>query len=338
MTRFDAVLLLSFGGPEGPEEVLPFLRNVTRGRDIPDDRLAAVGAHYAHFDGVSPINEQCRRLRQSLADDLTAAGHDLPVYWGNRNWRPFLVDTVQQMADDGITRALVVVTSAYSSYSGCRQYLEDLDAARTQVGPSAPEVVKIRQYFDHPGFVEPFRDGVRDGVARLGSGVPLVFTAHSIPMAMADASDYEKQLRTTAALVAEAAPASPWTLAWQSRSGPPTVPWLEPDISDHLRDLEGAGHSSVVVAPIGFVSDHMEVIWDLDTEAQATADELGMTMIRTPTPGTTPDPRFVTMWRELLEEQLTDGPRRALSALPARPTPCAAGCCPSGRRPPPAPA
>ena len=331
VTDFDAVLLVSFGGPEGPEDVLPFLRNVTRGRNIPDERLAIVGAHYAHFDGVSPINEQCRRLQTALAGELSAAHLHLPVYWGNRNWHPYLTDTVQQMADDGIRRALAVVTSAYSSYSGCRQYLEDLDAARAAVGPSAPDITKIRQYFDHPGFVEPFRDGVREAIGQAGAGTPLVFTAHSVPTTMAQGSDYELQLRTTAALVAEAAPDSPWSFAWQSRSGPPTVPWLEPDINDHLRDLAAAGSSTVIVVPIGFVSDHMEVIWDLDTEAQATAAELGLSMWRVATPGTLPDARFVAMWRELVEEQVVGSPRRALSALPPRPSPCAVGCCPSGR-------
>jgi len=329
---FDAVLIVSFGGPEGPDDVLPFLRNVTRGRDIPDERLAIVGAHYSQFDGVSPINEQCRRMQVALEAELAAAGHDLPVYWGNRNWTPYLADTVQQMADDGITRALAIVTSAYSSNSGCRQYLDDIEAARETVGPAAPIIEKVRPYFDHPGFVEPFREALASVSGREAT-TPLIFTAHSIPVAMADGCDYELQLRAIAALIAEAAPDAPWTLVWQSRSGPPTVPWLEPDVNDHLRTLAEAGVTDATIVPIGFVSDHMEVVWDLDTEALATATEVGIALTRVDTPGTLPDPRFITMWRELLEERLHGGPRRALSALPERPLSCAEGCCPSGRDP-----
>jgi ferrochelatase len=331
VTDIDAVLVVSFGGPEGPDDVIPFLQNVTRGRDIPDERLAVVGAHYAHFGGISPINEQCRRLVAALDEELRHAGDALPVYWGNRNWHPYLAATVQQMADDGVTRALAIVTSAYSSHSGCRQYLDDIERARAEVGPMAPVIEKVRHYFDHPGFVEPFRDEVRTGIEQLGSATPLVFTAHSIPTAMADSSDYEVQLRATAELVAAAAPESPWTLAWQSRSGPPSVPWLEPDINDHLRELATQSTDAAVIVPIGFVSDHIEVVWDLDTEARATADELGIRLHRAATPGTRPDPRFVAMWAELVAERLHAAPRRALSALPERPTPCAEGCCPSGR-------
>lgn len=333
MTEFDAVLLVSFGGPEGPDDVIPFLRNVTRGRDIPDERLAAVGAHYAHFGGISPINAQCRRLVTALDDQLRRTGDPLPVYWGNRNWHPYLTATVQQMADDGVRRALAIVTSAYSSHSGCRQYLDDIERARAEVGPDAPMIEKVRQYFDLPGFVEPFRDAVRAEIARLGPTTPLVFTAHSIPSAMAASSDYEAQLRATAALVAEAAPEAPSTLAWQSRSGSPAVPWLEPDINDHLRDLAATGVDTAIIVPIGFVSDHMEVVWDLDTEAAATAAEVGIRIRRVATPGTGPDPRFVAMWAELVAERRHGTPRRALSELGPRPTPCAPGCCPSGRPP-----
>jgi len=329
VTDFDAVVIVSFGGPEGPDDVVPFLRNVTRGRDIPDERLAVVGAHYSHFDGVSPLNEQCRRLQVALDEDLRASGHGLPIYWGNRNWHPHLAATVQQMADDGITRALAVATSAYSSHSGCRQYLDDIATARAAVGPSAPVIEKIRPYFDHPGFVDPFRDGLSRAVGN--RAVPLVFTAHSIPTAMAQRCDYEQQLRAVAALVAEVSPDARWDLVWQSRSGPPRVPWLEPDINDHLRSLSREGVSEAIVVPIGFVSDHMEVVWDLDTEAVATANELGIALTRVETPGTLPDPRFVAMWRDLILERIDDGPRRALSALAERPLPCAQDCCPSGR-------
>ena len=331
VTDFDAVLIVSFGGPEGPDDVIPFLENVTRGRDIPAERLAEVAARYSEFGGISPINQQCRRLVGALEAELAASDEHLPVYWGNRNWHPFLADTVQQMADDGIRNALAILTSAYSSHSGCRQYLDDIERARAAVGPTAPRIEKVRHYFDHPGFVEPLRDGVRAATAGSGPNTRLVFTAHSIPTAMADSSDYVTQLRATAELVAEAAPNAPWTLAWQSRSGPPTVPWLEPDINDHLRSLAADGNGRVVVVPVGFVSDHMEVVWDLDVEAQATADDAGIELVRVATPGTEPDPRFVAMWRELVQEQLHGSPHRALSALPERPWPCAEGCCPSGR-------
>lgn len=332
VTDFDAVLVVSFGGPEGPDDVIPFLQNVTRGRNIPDERLAVVGAHYAHFDGVSPINEQCRRLVSALTAELAGSSHELPVYWGNRNWQPFLTDTVQQMADDGIRRALAIVTSAYSSHSGCRQYLDDLERARAEVGPGAPVIEKARQYFDHPGFVEPFRDEVRAAIGKLGPTTPLVFTAHSIPCAMAESSDYVAQLEATAALVAAAAPDAPWSLAWQSRSGPPAVPWLEPDINDHLEKLAATGVDTAILVPIGFVSDHMEVVWDLDTEATDTATRLGIRLHRAATPGTDPDPRFVAMWHELIAERVEQVPRRALSGLPERPSPCAPGCCPAPTR------
>ena len=329
----DAVLLVSFGGPEGPDDVTPFLENVTRGRDVPPDRIAEVAATYDRFDGRSPLNDQCRQLRRALATELWDHGHDLPVYWGNRNWHPFLADAVAEMAADGVTRALALVTSAYSSFSGCRQYLDDIDAARATVGPAAPAIEKIRPYFDHPGFVEPFRDGVRTWIERLGAGTPLVFTAHSIPTAMAAGCDYETQLRATAALVAEAAPDSPMELVWQSRSGPSSAPWLEPDVNDHLRTLAVTGTERAIVVPVGFVSDHFEVVWDLDTRAAATAAGLGLTTRRVTTPGTGPDPRFVRMCRELVEERCRGGARRALSALPERMVPCAKGCCPAPRRP-----
>lgn len=331
MTDFDAVLILSFGGPEGPDDVVPFLRNVTRGRNIPDERLVEVGAHYAHFDGVSPINSQCRRLVAALQAELDGSATPLPVYWGNRNWDPYLTDTVQRMADDGITRALAIVTSAFSSHSGCRRYLNDIEAARAALGSSAPRIEKVRHYFDHPGFIEPFRDGVRAAIERFGPTVPLVFTAHSIPVTQAECSDYETQLRASMALVAEVAPEAPTSLAWQSRSGPPQAAWLEPDINDRLRELAAGGATAAVIVPIGFVSDHMEVVWDLDTEARATAAQLGVELFRVATPGTAPDPRFVAMWRELVEERVGSTPRRGLSTLPARPEACAADCCPSGR-------
>ncbi|MCQ3806401.1 MAG: ferrochelatase [Acidimicrobiia bacterium] len=326
----DAVLLVGFGGPEGPDDVVPFLERVTAGRKIPPERLAEVGAHYQHFGGVSPINEQCRAIRRALQSELDSAGHALPVYWGNRNWHPLLAETIAQMADDGVGHAVALVTSAYSSYSGCRQYLEDLDRARTAAGADAVRIDKIRPYFDHPGFVAPFIASTREALDRLASTdpAPLVFTAHSIPAAMAERCDYETQLRATMDLVAEAAsPQSIRHLVWQSRSGPPSVPWLEPDINDHLRWFGAQGFREAVLVPIGFVSDHVEVVWDLDHEAAATAAALGIRIERATTPGTAPDPDFIAMARELIEERLGISRRRALSALPARPYDCAPGCC-----------
>ena len=288
---YDSVLIVSFGGPEGPDEVEPFLANVTAGRGVPAERLAAVARQYQHFGGVSPINAQCRRLRAALAERLAAAdGLDLPVYWGNRNWHPYLADTVAEMAAAGHRRALAVVTSAYSSYSGCRQYLEDIAAARATVGAAAPVIDKVRAYYDHPGFVAPFVDAVSAARRSLPDGLRaearLVFTAHSIPATMAAGCAYEQQLGETARLVAEGAGFDGWTMAWQSRSGPPSVPWLAPDINDCLSELAGDGAEAVVLAPIGFVTDHMEVMWDLDVEAAGTAEALGLQLARAVTPGT----------------------------------------------------
>ncbi|MCY4175335.1 MAG: ferrochelatase [Acidimicrobiaceae bacterium] len=330
---YDAVLLVSFGGPEGPDDVEPFLLNVTAGRGIPRERLAAVAEQYLHFGGVSPINEQCRRLRAALARKLADSGCDLPVYWGNRNWRPLLSDTVAQMAEAGHRRALAVVTSAYSSYSGCRQYREDIAAARAAVGESAPVIDKVRAYYDHPGFVLPFADAVAAARERLDeefrSGACLVFTAHSIPEAMAAACDYQQQLAETARLVARGAGFDSWTMAWQSRSGPPSVPWLEPDISDCLKQLSRERNAeAAVLAPIGFVTDHMEVMWDLDMVAASAAAESGMRLVRAATPGTEPDERFVDMWAELIRERLAPGvPRRSLGRLGVRPDVCPEDCC-----------
>ena len=341
--RYDAVLLVSFGGPEGPDDVMPFLANVTAGREIPPERLAAVARQYRHAGGVSPINEQCRRLRGALAERLGAAGHDLPVYWGNRNWTPYLADTVAEMAAAGHRRVLAVTTSAYSSHSGCRQYLDDIAAARAAAGPEAPVIDKLGAYHDRPGFVESFADAVVEARRRLPaavrSGARLVATAHSIPTAMARGCDYERQLRATAQLVADAAGFEDWHLAWQSRSGPPSVPWLEPDVNDLLAVLAGPNGGAsdrggepvraVVLAPIGFVTDHTEVVWDLDVTAAATADRLGISMTRAVTPGTGPDERFTAMWQELIEERL-HGPsvRRSVGDLGASPDVCPPGCCP----------
>lgn len=328
---YDAILVVSFGGPEAPEDVVPFLENVTRGRGIPRERLEQVGAHYHLFGGKSPINDQCRALIAALETRLGAAGIELPVYWGNRNWTPMLTDTVQQMADDGIRSALAFVTSATSSYSGCRQYREDIERAREAVGPAAPTIHKIRQFYDHPAFIEPTVDNVRRALPEAGDGARLVFTAHSIPSSMATTSDYEAQLREASRLVAEAVGYTDWDLVWQSRSGPPQVPWLEPDVNDHIEALAERGTRDVVLVPIGFISDHMEVLYDLDTEAMATAERVGTSLVRAATVGV--DARFIDGIVELIEERRSGAPKRALGQLEVRPDFCRTDCCPAPARP-----
>jgi len=327
---YDAILIVSFGGPEGPDDVIPFLENVTRGRGIPRERLEVVGGHYHLFGGRSPINDQCRALIAALESALADAGIGLPVYWGNRNWHPLLEDTVAQMTADGITRALAFVTSATSSYSACRQYREDIQRAREAVGADSPVIDKVRQYYDHPGFIEPMIDNTQLAIDRLSTPSRLVFTAHSIPLSMASTSDYEAQLREVARLVATGVGHCDWDLVWQSRSGPPQVPWLEPDINDHLETLAASGTEHVVIVPIGFISDHMEVVFDLDTEAVATAARLGISMTRAATVGI--DTRFVSMIVELIEERRSGAPARALGGLAIRPDVCAVDCCPPPTR------
>jgi ferrochelatase len=334
---YDAVVLVSFGGPERPEEVMPFLERVTRGRPVPRARLEEVAAHYQRFGGRSPINDLNRSLLAALRSELDDHGHaDLGLYWGNRNAAPFIVDAVAQMAADGVRRALAFVTSAYSSYSGCRQYLDDIEAARAEVGPSAPEVDKLRAFYDHPGFIEPQARRAQEALDALGeakTGARLVFCAHSVPLAMATTSPYVAQLEEACRLVtARLDEPRPFDLVWQSRSGPPTVPWLEPDVNDHLRDLHRRGVEAVVLVPVGFIADHMEVVYDLDTEALATAGALGLRAVRAATVGT--DPRFVAMVRQLIEERAAaPGPRLALGRLELLPDRCAPGCCPAPVRP-----
>jgi protoporphyrin/coproporphyrin ferrochelatase len=341
-TEFDAFVLLSFGGPEGPDDVLPFLRAVTRGRNVPDERLAEVAQHYQHFGGVSPINEQNRALLAAVTAEFDSRGIELAPYWGNRNWKPKLVDTVAQMRDDGVCRALVFTTSATSSYSACRQYREDLAAARAAVGPRAPELIKLRHYFDHPGFIEANADGVRAALARLPAEVradaTLVFTAHSIPVSMNVSSGpsgglYAAQQAETARLVTESVrgPGATFEFGWQSRSGPPTVAWLEPDINDQLTSLAERGARAVVVSPTGFVSDHLEVAWDLDVEAARTAQELGLPFARAATAGT--HPAFVSAVAELVLERLGRELPRSLGRLGLCGIDCPAGCCPAPGRP-----
>lgn len=357
---YDALLLLSFGGPEGPDDVVPFLENVTRGRGIPRERLKEVGQHYFLFGGVSPINDQNRELLAALREEFADHGIDLPVHWGNRNWAPYLTDTLREMAAAGHRRVLTLATSAYASYSGCRQYRENLAdalAALEAEGITPPRVDKLRHYFNHPGFVRPMADATLAALAALPedvrAGAHLAFTTHSIPTAAADTSGpveghgdggaYVAQHLEVARLVADAVREEtgveyPWRLVYQSRSGAPHVPWLEPDICDHLETLHGAGAEAVVMVPIGFVSDHMEVKYDLDTEATAKAAELGLPVARAATVGA--DPRFAAAVRELvLERAATErglDPRRcALGALGPSHDLCPVGCCPA-RAPRPA--
>jgi ferrochelatase len=300
MTSYDALLLLSFGGPEGPEDVISFLENVTRGRNIPRERLEGVGEHYYLFGGVSPINRLCRDLKSAIEADFAAHGLDLPVYWGNRNWTPYLADTVRQMKADGIRRAAAFVTSAYSGYSTNDQYLNDITRARAEV-PDAPEIDKLPVYCDRPGFIDPFVDAAQDALSRLPEGAHLVFTAHSVPLSQPNQELYVAELEQAARTVADrAVPGAPWDLVYQSRSGPPGQPWLEPQITDHLENLRAKGVRAVAVVPIGFVSDHMEVKYDLDVEAAERAAELGLAFARAATPGT--DPRFAALPRDLLGE------------------------------------
>lgn len=335
--NYDAILLVSFGGPESPADVVPFLENVTRGRNIPAERLVEVGQHYFDRGGISPINAQNRALLDALRPALVEAGIDLPVYWGNRNWHPMLDDTVAEMAADGIGSALAFVTSAFSSYSGCRQYRENLASAceRCEAATgSAPAVDKIRVYYDHPGFIGPMVEHVEAALVRLESDAAsrIVFTAHSIPNSMAAGCDYVAQLNEAAARIVDRLDNPPaWNLAYQSRSGPPQVPWLEPDICDHLATLASEGVEQVVVVPLGFISDHMEVIYDLDTQAAEVAAELGLGFQRASTVGTHPD--FVAAIVELVAERLSGAPRRHLGALGMKPDVCAVDCCLPPQRP-----
>jgi ferrochelatase len=328
---YDAVLFISFGGPEAPGDVLPFLENVLRGKNVPRERMLAVAEHYQHFGGRSPLNEQNREIIARLSALLESQGPRLRVYFGNRNWHPFLTDTLAYMTADGVRRALGFVTSAYSSYSSCRQYLEDVWRARSQVGDSAPTVDKIRAFFNHPGFISPSADCVQGALDRIPverrAGARVLFTAHSIPSGMAQASSYEAQLLEAARLVAAELRLSNYRLVYQSRSGPPNQPWLEPDILTALRDL-AAGDTSrdVVVMPLGFLSEHVEILWDLDTEARALAEELGLNMVRASTVGT--HEKFPALVRELIVERVEGTPPRAIGNLPASPDACPADCCP----------
>ncbi|HEV2529893.1 MAG TPA: ferrochelatase [Thermomicrobiales bacterium] len=334
--RYDAILFLSFGGPEGPDEVMPFLEHVTAGRNVPRERLEEVAGHYLHYGGVSPINAQNRALIAALREELDAHGlADLPIYFGNRNSEPFVGETVRQMEEDGVRSGLVFVTSAFSTWSGCRQYREDVFRALEGIDHRIA-FDKIRVFYNHPGFVEPMADNVRAALDRFPAerqdGVEVVFTAHSIPLSMAAGSAYERQLDESCRLVAERAGTPTWRLVYQSRSGSPRIPWLEPDIVAALDTLHGEGRDDVIVVPIGFISDHMEVLFDLDDEAKEHAIKLSMHMERAATVGT--DPRFVSMIRELIVERMTADPeRRALGTIGPNHDICPLDCCQLGTGP-----
>lgn len=360
---YDAILIVSFGGPESRDDVIPFLENVFRGRNVRRERMLAVANHYYYFNGKSPINQQTRELVGALERELGEHGPKIRVYWGNRNWHPMLADTLRQMQRDGIRRALAFVTSAYSSYSGCRQYREDIARAQEEIEAGSdegkiptlsrterairmghplehpqpnpvPEIDKLRVFFNHPGFIEATEDRVREALAEVPAdarqNAQIVYTAHSIPVAMANSSDYIPQLEEVRRLVSARLGITNHALAYQSRSGPPTQPWLEPDILEHLREVRKRNlASAVVIAPVGFLSDHMEVVYDLDVEARQLCNALKLPMVRAKTVGI--HPRFITMIRELIEERMTPGTeRRALGSLGPRPDICADDCCPAG--------
>ncbi|MGP0067494.1 MAG: ferrochelatase [Isosphaeraceae bacterium] len=339
-TNYDAILIVGFGGPEKPEDVMPFLEYVTRGRNIPRNRLLEVAEHYHHFGGVSPINAQVRELIAALKPELERSGIALPIYWGNRNWHPMLADTLAQMTAAGVQRALAVVQAAYSSYSSCRQYREDIESAREAAGPRAPQVDKVRVFYNHPDFVAANAEHVLEAMDSIPPErhrtVQLAFTAHSIPSSMARNCDYERQLEEACRLVAQelGIEAGRWARVFQSRSGRPEDPWLEPDILDHLRALHGRGVEDVVIHPIGFLSDHVEILYDLDEEAHQLCAELGLRMVRSRSVGT--HPRFVSMVRELIEERLRGVPGsgpRAIGRYGPNHDVCPELCCLPPARP-----
>ncbi len=327
---YDSILLVSFGGPEAREDVMPFLENVVRGKRVPKERLLEVAEHYQLFNGKSPLNDCNRALLEALRVELDANEIELPLYWGNRNWHPLLADTLREMKAAGRKRTLAIVTSAYSSYSGCRQYRENIEAARAEVGDGAPEVDKVRVFYDHPLFIETMVERVQQALAILPEGeresARIAFTAHSIPVAMADHCKYAEQLEETCRLVAERLERSDWQLVYQSRSGPPSVPWLGPDVAEHARALSVIGVENLVVVPIGFVADHMEVVFDLDRELAEICDEHDIQLVRARTAGT--HPKFIEMLRELVQERLgLVDRRRSLSSGGPMPDVCAPDCC-----------
>lgn len=329
MFPYDAILLVSFGGPEGPDDVIPFLENVLRGRNVPRERMLKVAEHYQGFGGISPINAQNRQLIEALKVELNEHGPDLPVYWGNRNWHPMLTDTIRQMRDDGIKHALAFVTSAYSSYSSCRQYRENIAEAQLAVGAGAPQIDKLRPFYNHPLFLKANLDNISAALSEIRESrrvtTALVFTAHSIPESMSKNCAYAEQLAELSQLLAGELGHERFRLVYQSRSGSPAQPWLGPDVCDYLRMLPQEGVTDVVVAPIGFVSDHMEIIYDLDTQARQVCSELGLNMVRAATVGT--HPLFVKMIRELVIERIQNRTPDAIGSLGALPNTCPIDCC-----------
>jgi protoporphyrin/coproporphyrin ferrochelatase len=334
--NYDALLVVSFGGPESRDDVIPFLENVLRGRNVPRERMLAVAEHYYHFDGKSPINQQTRDLIDAIKTEFAQHGPSVPIYWGNRNWHPMLADTIRKMRDDGVRHALAFVTSAYSSYSGCRQYREDIARAQAEVGSGGPEIHKVRAFFNHPGFIEATEIRLREVLPSIPSSarknIQIVYTAHSIPISMANTCDYVRQLEEVRTLVSERLGLENHVLVYQSRSGAPGQPWLEPDILDYLREVKTRDlASAVVLAPISFISDHMEVLYDLDIEARQLSDSLSLPMVRAKTVGV--HPKFVSMIRELvLERTIPATERRALGSLGPREDTCGEDCCPAPQR------
>lgn len=337
MAKYDALLIVSFGGPEKPDDVMPFLENVLRGRNVPRERMLEVAEHYYHFGGKSPLNDQVRELIAAITPELKARGIELPVYWGNRNWHPMLADTMQQMVDDGVKNCLALVLAAYSSYSSCRQYRENVMQACDTVGENAPQVDKIRVFYNHPDFIAANAQHLQAAIEQFPVNkrdtIHVAYTAHSIPSSMAATCDYEKQLTETCRLVSEAAGISEdyWKLVYQSRSGRPQDPWLDPDICDYIADLAEQGVQNLIILPIGFLSDHLEVMFDLDEEAKQAAEKLGMKMVRAATVGT--HPRFVGMLCELIQERIDESePRRAIGRFGASHDVCPVDCCPAPQR------
>ncbi len=324
---YDALWWVSFGGPECAEEVMPFLRHVVAGRGVPDERLKSVAKHYYQLGGASPINAINRQMIAALQAELQSNGINLPIYWGNRHAKPFLVESAVQMQADGVKRALAFVTSAYGSYSGCRQYREQMAQACEEAAPDL-QVDKLRLFYNHPGFIETMQYRLNEALSTLSTkqSTRIVFTAHSIPLTMAQGCAYVSQLQDACRWVMAGIQSSRlWHLAYQSRSGSPRQPWLEPDINDLLRALKAEGVEQVVVLPIGFIADHMEVVWDLDHEAKATAQSLALDWLRVPTAGT--HPRFIRMIRELIEERLGVREFQALGEAGNNPKQCTPGCC-----------
>ncbi|HYX54072.1 MAG TPA: ferrochelatase [Candidatus Limnocylindrales bacterium] len=321
MSSFHALLVISFGGPEKKEDVLPFLENVLRGKNVPQERMLEVAEHYYHFGGRSPINDQNRALIAALEQEFASHGLKLPIYWGNRNWQPLVGDTIRQMHNDGVRHAVALATSAFGSYSGCRQYRQDIGTALEEAAAQDLVIEKLDNFCDRPEFIEVMAERVRSASAQLPDAEQIVFTAHSVPISMAQSSPYVRQLELASEKVARECGMRQWALVYQSRSGPPSQPWLEPDICDYLRAQHAAGVRSVIVCPIGFISDHMEVLYDLDTEARALCDELGLRMVRAGTAG--PHPLIASMVREMI--------------LQCQTTPvmahCEPGCCPTPQRP-----